>query len=126
MKFSSGLKAHISVSWINPYKEQKLIVIGNSAMAVFDDMQPWSHKLAFYSHNIDLTGETPRLEKSEVEYLDVVQSEPLKNECQHFIDVVNGRSLPLTNGDEGLNVLKVLSTATVSKNRKHAMNGCDL
>lgn len=126
MKFSSGLKAHISVSWIHPYKEQKLIVIGNSGMAVFDDMQPWSHKLAFYSHNIDLTGETPRLEKSEVEYLDVVQSEPLKNECQHFIDVVNGRSLPLTNGDEGLNVLKVLSTATESKNRKHAMNGCDL
>ena len=121
MKFKSGLKAHISVSWLHPYKEQKLVVIGESAMVVFDDTQPWEQKLALYRHNIDLTGEAPNLEKSDVQYIDVAQSEPLKNECQHFIDVVNGRLNPLTDGDEGLRVLNVLSAATLSQNENNAV-----
>jgi UDP-2-acetamido-3-amino-2,3-dideoxy-glucuronate N-acetyltransferase len=121
MEFKSGLKAHISVSWLHPCKEQKLVVIGESAMAVFDDTQPWGQKLALYRHNIDLTGETPSLEKSDVQYIDVAQSEPLKNECQHFIDVVNGRLTPLTNGDEGLRVLNVLSAATLSQNENNVL-----
>ncbi len=121
MKFKSGLKAYISVSWLHPYKEQKLVVIGESAMVVFDDTQPWEQKLALYRHNIDLTGDTPNLGKSDVEYIDVAQSEPLKNECQHFIDVVNGCLMPLTDGDEGLRVLNVLSAATLSQNENNAV-----
>ena len=119
MAFTSGLKAHISVSWLHPYKEQKLVVIGESAMVVFDDTQPWKQKLALYRHNIDLTGEVPNLGKSDVEYIDVAQSEPLKNECQHFTDVVNGRLIPLTDGYEGLRVLNVLSAATLSQNKNN-------
>lgn len=121
MAFASGLKAHISVSWLHPYKEQKLVVIGESAMAVFDDTQPWEQKLALYRHNIDLNGEEPNLGKSDVQYINVAQSEPLKNECQHFIDVVNGRLMPLTDGDEGLRVLNVLSAATLSQNENKAV-----
>lgn len=121
LTFTSGLKAHISVSWLHPSKEQKLVVIGESAMLVFDDTQPWGQKLALYRHNIDLTGEAPNLEKSDVQYIDVAQSEPLKNECQHFIDVVNGRLMPLTDGDEGLRVLNVLSAATLSQNEDNAV-----
>ena len=121
MKFKSGLKAYISVSWLHPYKEQKLVVIGESAMTVFDDTQPWEQKLALYRHNIDLTGEVPNLSKSDVQYIDVAQSEPLKNECQHFIDVVNGCLMPLTDGDEGLRVLNVLSAATLSQNENNAV-----
>ena len=90
-------------------------------MAVFDDTQPWGQKLALYRHNIDLTGEAPNLGNSDVEYIDVAQSEPLKNECQHFIDVVNGRLMPLTDGDEGLRVLNVLSAATLSQNENNAV-----
>jgi UDP-2-acetamido-3-amino-2,3-dideoxy-glucuronate N-acetyltransferase len=121
LAFMSGLKAHISVSWLHPFKEQKLVVIGESAMAVFDDTQPWGQKLALYRHNIDLTGEAPNLGKSDVEYINVAQSEPLRNECQHFIDVVNGRLSPLTDGDEGLRVLNVLSAATLSQNGNNAV-----
>lgn len=121
MEFKSGLKAHISVSWLHPYKEQKLVVIGRSAMAVFDDTQPWGQKLALYRHNIDLNGETPSLEKSDVEYINVAQSEPLKDECQHFVDVVKGPLMPLTDGDEGLRVLNVLSAATLSQNENKAV-----
>ena len=116
MKFKSGLKAHIFVSWLHPYKEQKLVVIVESAMAVFDDTQPWEKKLAISQYKIDFHGDVPGPVKSDVEYIDVAQSEPLKNECQHFIDVVNGRSMPSTDGDEGLRVLNVLSAATLSQN----------
>ncbi len=116
MEFKSGLKAHISVSWLHPFKEQKLVVVGENAMAVFDDTQSWGQKLAMYHHSIDLTGEAPNLIKADVEYIDVVQSEPLRNECQHFIDVVKGDLRPLTDGDEGLRVLKVLTAATLSQN----------
>ena len=112
MEFKSGLKAHISVSWLHPYKEQKLVVVGEDAMAVFDDTKPWNEKLALYRHSVKSSGVILSLEKAEVEYLEVSQSEPLKNECQHFLDVVSGNILPLTNGVEGLRVLNVLELAS--------------
>lgn len=120
MEFKSGLKAHILVSWLHPFKEQKLVVVGEAAMAVFDDTQPWEQKLALYRHSIDLAGEAPNLGKADVEYIDVAQSEPLRNECLHFIDVVNGYLMPLTDGDEGLRVLNVLTAATLSQNENNA------
>lgn len=123
MQFPCGVDAHISVSWLHPYKEQKLVVIGEKAMAVFDDTKPWSEKLALYRHNVDLTNSFPKLEKSEVDYINIPQSEPLKNECQHFINVVSGRSVPLTDGEEGLRVLKVLSFTSISDDKSKSEVG---
>lgn len=121
MEFNSGLKAHISVSWLHPYKEQKLVVVGKNAMAVFDDTKPWGEKLALYRHVVRSSGSLPSLEKAEVEYVEVSQSEPLRNECQHFVDVVSGDVTPLTNGKEGLGVLNVLSAASLSQNKNQAV-----
>ena len=121
MEFNSGLKAHISVSWLHPYKEQKLVVVGKNAMAVFDDTKPWGEKLALYRHVVLSSGSLPSLEKAEVEYVEVSQSEPLRNECQHFVDVVSGDITPLTNGKEGLGVLNVLSAASLSQSKNQAV-----
>ena len=121
MEFNSGLKAHISVSWLHPYKEQKLVVVGKKAMAVFDDTKPWGEKLALYRHVVRSSGSLPSLEKAEVEYVEVSQSEPLRNECQHFVDVVSGDVTPLTNGKEGLGVLNVLSAASLSQSKNQAV-----
>ncbi len=118
IEFDSGLKAHISVSWLHPYKEQKLVIIGESAMIVFDDTKSWKEKLALYPHVIEQSSALPKLGKSDVEYIDVPESEPLRNECQHFMEVVNGNSNPLTDGDEGLRVLEILSAASLSQSRK--------
>jgi predicted dehydrogenase len=117
LAFNSGLKAHVSVSWLHPVKEQKLVVVGKNAMAVFDDTKPWSEKLGLYRHVVGSSGNPPSLEKAEAEYVEVAQSEPLSNECQHFVDVVGGNVVPLTNGKEGLDVLKVLSAATLSQRK---------
>jgi len=121
MEFKSPLKAHISVSWLHPYKEQKLVVVGRDAMIVFDDTKVWNEKLAVYRHVVESTGGLPSLDKAEVEYLDVAQSEPLRNECQHFLDVVSGNVTPLTDGGEGLSVLKVLSAASLSESKNEAV-----
>ena len=118
MEFKSGLKTHISVSWLHPYKEQKLVIIGELGMLIFDDTLPWNTKLAYYNHNIDLKREIPQLDKSDVQFIEIEESEPLKNECRHFIDVVNQGVQPITDGDEGLRVLKVLTAATKSQASK--------
>jgi UDP-2-acetamido-3-amino-2,3-dideoxy-glucuronate N-acetyltransferase len=117
MEFNSALKAHVLISWLHPYKEQKLVVIGKDATLVFNDTKPWDEKLAVYRHILKATGDLPSLEKAEVKYLEVPQSEPLRNECQHFLDVVSGNVEPLTDGDEGLRVLKVLSAASLSESK---------
>ena len=86
MEFPSALNAHVSVSWLHPFKEQ-IVVIGEDAMIVFDDTEPWSKKLSPYKHRVRLSKSLPELKKSEVIYNNVQESEPLKNECQHFVDV---------------------------------------
>ena len=114
MKFKSGIKSDIRVSWVNPLKEVKLVVTGKSGMLVFDDTKTWNEKLALHSYEIDhLKG--LNLKKTKEEYIKVIEEEPLKNECQHFIDVVDGISKPLTDAFEGLKVLKVLTAASVKE-----------
>ena len=115
LQFKSGLKSHISVSWLHPYKEHKLVIVGQSAMLVFDDTKSWHEKLALYSFKVVSSKNLINLQNSNVQYVKITEEEPLKNECQHFIDVVEKDIQPLTDGAEGLRVLKVLSAASRSQ-----------
>lgn len=120
LEFKSGLKSYISVSWLNPYKEVKLVISGKSAMLVFDDTKPWNEKLALYPYELLRSKDLLNLKKFDTQFLKVPEEEPLKNECLHFIDVVEKDIKPLTDGAEGLQVIKVLSAASQSqiKNQK--------
>jgi UDP-2-acetamido-3-amino-2,3-dideoxy-glucuronate N-acetyltransferase len=109
MKFAGNVSAHVFVSWLNPFKEQKLVVVGELAMMVFDDTLPWEKKLAVYAHSVEWQGERPVAVKAEPDYVQLPQSEPLKNECQHFVDSVSEKTTPRTDGNEGLQVLTVLN-----------------
>ncbi len=110
LEFRNGVKGHIFVSWLHPFKEQKLIVVGSSAMAVFDDMS--KEKLFLYSHKIEWKeGKIPVAQKAESQAVEVGQGEPLKIELQHFLECVAGRTRPRTDGLEGLRVLSVLEAA---------------
>ena len=114
MEFSANLRAHVNVSWFHPYKEQKLVVIGDAGMAVFDDTQSWERKLSIFRHQIEYLDNVPTLNKADAEYLDVPQAEPLKQECKFFINLIKGYETPLTDGQEGLRVLEVLTAASLS------------
>jgi UDP-2-acetamido-3-amino-2,3-dideoxy-glucuronate N-acetyltransferase len=114
MKFPGGLNAHVSVSWLNPFKEQKLVVTGNKAMAVFDDGEPWERKLVIYPHKVERTGKAPRAVKADGGPVALTQAEPLANECRHFLDCIASGATPRTDGAEGLRVLGVLARASAS------------
>jgi len=107
LSFASGVKAHIFVSWLHPYKEQKLIVVGDRQMAVFDDTET-ERKLVLYPHRIDWVNRFPVARKAECEVVRLAKEEPLKNECRHFLECVRDRRTPRTDGENGLRVLKIL------------------
>lgn len=115
INFDSGLRAHINLSWLNPYKEQKIVMIGSSGSLIFDDTLSWDKKLALYPHKIDVSKELPDLNQSKPKYIHLDESEPLNNECNHFLDVVNHGLKPLTDGEEGFSVLKILTAAKLSQ-----------
>jgi UDP-2-acetamido-3-amino-2,3-dideoxy-glucuronate N-acetyltransferase len=112
MRFSSGIRAHVFVSWLNPFKEQKLTIIGSSGIAVFDDTKPWAEKLVIYRQYLTWTnGQVPTPNKLQGQPIVVPESEPLKNECQHFVECCTHRHASRTDGLEGLRVLSVLQAA---------------
>ena len=122
LEFNNGLKAHIFVSWLHPFKEQKIIVVGSKAMAVFDDLV--KEKISIYPHKIKWTdGKVPVVHKAEHYNIDFENKEPLKEELIHFSECVLRRKKPRTDGEEALKVLKVLEEAEVSmSNKKSCQN----
>lgn len=80
LKFPSGIGAHIFVSWLNPYKEQKLVIVGSNGMLVFDDTAPLAQKLVHYPHTINWENGVPVPQKAESISIDLndIWDEPLK------------------------------------------------
>jgi UDP-2-acetamido-3-amino-2,3-dideoxy-glucuronate N-acetyltransferase len=111
--FSSGVKAHIFVSWIHPFKEQKLVVVGDRKMAVFDDTET-ERKLVVYPHRIDWIDRRPVAHKSEGTAITLPNQEPLALECRHFLDCVAAHSKPRTDSENGLRVLRILDACEKS------------
>jgi predicted dehydrogenase/acetyltransferase-like isoleucine patch superfamily enzyme len=121
LSFSSGVRAHIFVSWLHPFKEQKLVVVGDKKMAVFDDTLSWQEKLLVYPHQIQWSNNTPIPDKALPQKIFVKQSEPLKMECKHFLECIQTGKTPKTDGNEGLRVLKVLNSSQKSLDNKKTM-----
>ena len=108
LSFASGVKAHIFVSWLHPFKEQKLVVVADQKMAVFDDTAPWEEKLTLFAHQVEWRNNAPQAIKAEGKTITVPQEEPLRAECTHFLECMTTRNIPRTDGVEGLRVLQVL------------------
>ncbi len=108
LSFPSGVKAHVFVSWLHPFKEQKLVIVGDRKMAVFDDLLPWPQKLLLYPHQIEWHGNVPVASRASAEPVALPEAEPLREECAHFLECIGTREKPRTDGREGLAVLRVL------------------
>lgn len=109
LNFPSGVRAHLFVSWLHPFKEQKLVVVGQNKMAVFDDTLPWERKLQLFAHTISWEDNIPVAHKAEAESVEVEEAEPLRLECRHFLECMATRQTPRTDGEEALRVLRVLN-----------------
>jgi UDP-2-acetamido-3-amino-2,3-dideoxy-glucuronate N-acetyltransferase len=108
LRFSDASRAHIFVSWLHPFKEQRLVVVGDKKMAIFNDIAPFGEKLQLFPQNVEFDGVMPLLKKEDAEFVDHLNTEPLREECSHFLDCIQYRNQPLTNAQSGIDVLKVL------------------
>ena len=119
VRFKNGILVHIHASWLDPHKMRKFTVVGSKKMAVFDDMES-TEKIRIYDKGFDrqkITGgyETfLTLREGDIYIPKVNMIEPLKVECQHFLDCITQNSNPLTDGKSGFEVLKVLTAAQKS------------
>jgi predicted dehydrogenase len=110
LRFPSGIVAHLHLSWLDPHKERRLTVVGARRMATFDDMLI-EGKLAVYDKGFDQDS------RSWGEYItrsgdifspQVPNAEPLRLECEHFVDCVRTGAAPRSDGHSGLRVVRVL------------------
>ena len=119
MHFENGIMAHIHVSWLDPHKERKLTIVGDKKMAVLDDIQS-AEKIRIYDKGVQTKldyntyGEFLSLRTGDILIPKIDSYEPLKAECQHFINCVKERKIPRSDGKDGLRVLKVLDSAQKS------------
>ncbi|MFH0825961.1 MAG: Gfo/Idh/MocA family oxidoreductase, partial [Pseudomonadota bacterium] len=107
MEFPSGVSGHIYVSWMNPIKEQRLTVMGDKAMAVFEDSRP-DKKLRIFHNSFHWVDRHPVPSKGDEEEVPFEPLEPLKAECAHFLECITTRQRPRSDGGEGLRTLSVL------------------
>ncbi|MDN2566536.1 Gfo/Idh/MocA family oxidoreductase [Aquibium sp. A9E412] len=113
MRFPGGLRSHLFTSRLNPYRERRLTVVGEKAMAVFDDVEPWERKLAVYRHAVWQDSGQWAFTTNEPSYVPVEPGMPLTRELEHFIACVRERAQPRTTGEEAINVLKILTAGTI-------------
>jgi predicted dehydrogenase len=106
--FDNGVRAHIFVSWLHPFKEQRLVVVGSKKMASFDDV---GKKLVVYDQHVDWNNGVPVPVKNGGTEIPFSPEEPLRNECLAFLSSVETRQQPLTDGESAVAVLKVLQAA---------------
>jgi len=106
-EFQSGVKAHIFVSWLHPFKEQRMVIVGGNKTAVFDDVEK-ERKLVIYAHHIDWVNRLPVARRDSGQVVPLPEEEPLRRECEHFIESMVTRRTPRTDGSSGVQVLQVL------------------
>ncbi len=112
--FRDGRTARVSVCWLNPVKEQRLMVVGTEKMAVFDDTLPWPEKLKLYPHRVSWAQRRPTAESGPAQPVVLEEASPLTAQCRAFLQAISGGPAPRTDGREGLRVLTLLSALSAS------------
>lgn len=111
LSFPGGVNAHVFVSWLHPYKVQELVVVGDEAIAEFNDTREWDRKLLIYRDKTFRENGLPALHKVGAEAVAVTPAEPLRQELAHFLGCIAGNANCRTDADEGIRVLKVLQAS---------------
>ncbi len=117
--FKDGVMANIHVSWLDPHKIRKITVVGNKKMAVFDDMES-SEKVRVFDKGVGSNpdyrtyGEDMTLRFGDIIIPSIKMKEPLRAECEHFIESIQSGQSPRSDGHDGLRVVKVLEAAQAS------------
>ncbi len=123
LAFESGARAHVFVSWLHPFKEQKLVVVGDKKMMTFCDM---TKELVLHDQRVDWQEGQPVPVKGDGVAVDFSEEMPLDLECQHFADCVANQTQARTDGRNGLRVLSILHDAQQSLDANGKIVACNL
>lgn len=117
LKFPENIFAHVHVSWVDPCKVRRVTVVGSQKMVVYNDVES-NEKLKIYDKGFEVPAYTNGLEEFHCNYRygDVLLphirfEEPLRKECQHFLNCIRNHTEPLSDGYDGLRVIKVIEAA---------------
>jgi predicted dehydrogenase len=120
IRYESGMVGHLHVSWLDPHKSRKITVVGEKKMVVFDDMEA-DRKITVYDKGATTTrtkfetyGEFVTLHFGDIHIPKIGNEEPLRIECQHFVDAIVNDTAPRSDGRDALNVVKVLDAMEIS------------
>lgn len=118
LKYPNDILAHIHISWLSPTKLRKMLFCGDKKMLVYNDVEP-SEKIRLYHHGIDVdfskeTTKDPIYRSGDVVIPRLEHSETLVNEAEHFVDCIINNKTPLTDGENGYEVVKVLEACNIS------------
>ncbi len=114
LKFPDGINAHAHLSWLDPNKVRRLTVVGSDKMAVFDDMEP-RNKLAIFDKGVEWSEErSVSVRYGDIYMPNIPLKEPLIEACSHFLECIERKKQPRSDGYDGLKVIKVLEKAQES------------
>jgi UDP-2-acetamido-3-amino-2,3-dideoxy-glucuronate N-acetyltransferase len=115
LSFRGGVEGQVSVSWLYPIKERKVVVVGETAMVVFDDLAPPDRRLVLYPYRVNRAlDRVPEEVAGEPEVIPVAGRPALTEECAHFIARIRDRGRPLTDGPSAMRTLRILDAASRS------------
>ncbi|HMR41801.1 MAG TPA: Gfo/Idh/MocA family oxidoreductase [Ignavibacteria bacterium] len=110
LNFKGNVHAHIYVSWLHPFKEQRLVVIGDKAMMVFEDTLS-ENKLQFFRKGFEIIDGLPVKKDAEFENIEFDNTQPLEIEQNHFADSIKNKTIPRSGGENAIEVLETLERA---------------
>ncbi len=119
LRFQRGTQAHVFVSWLHPFKEQRLVVVGAKQMAVFDDVAKEA-KLKLYPSHVEWKRGQPVPVSGELQAVEYEPGEPLRRECEHFLACIETGRSPLTGGASGVQITRILEACQRSLDKQGA------
>jgi UDP-2-acetamido-3-amino-2,3-dideoxy-glucuronate N-acetyltransferase len=114
LDFKNGQKAHVFVSWIHPFKEQRFVLVGDKGSMVFSDSKT-SNKLELYKTIIQKDGSISSHDMENINYID---KEPLKEQALYFIECIKSRKVDVNNSTDALKVTRILEESSKIIKRK--------
>ena len=115
LKYKNNIHAHIFVSWLHPFKEHRLVVIGDKGMIVFEDSLK-EEKLKFYKKGFNIVGDSIEKFESEYEVVAFENKQALEEEQIHFFNSILNDTVPKTDGYHAKEVLEILEQAQINLN----------
>ena len=119
INFGNKAMGHVHVSWLDPHKTRRITIVGSKRMAVFDDLQA-NEKLKIYDKGAEINSEYDTfaeyvgLRFGDITIPNIRVGEPLRAECEHFLECVRTRRTPTSDGQDGRRVVEVLEAASHS------------